>query len=282
MPGVFVSYIRGQYNHKKIWIKHLAKIDLLKNRPSVYRDFIYDFYKKKNLKYFLTNPIIEVLTGFPLLLALAYEQPEIFKNNIIIFSALACFIFTSFRITRFLGEPQRYIEMALPMLVLMAVKYLTTEQVYLIVIFNIIFFILHLNTFAKFYTHEVFHAGVRNEIKSLINKNANKTKPLLLGNNWAMPGYFLPEKNFQIMMPTFTSWQQYGFPMDKIFPEHLFSLDRSVAMHWIKNYKPGWFFLDEYYWDAKTFEDSLQQNCIPYNKKIIQNSVLLYELTDRN
>ena len=147
MPGYFLSYIRGQYNHKKIWIKHLAKIDLLKNRPSVYRDFIYDFYKKKNLKYFLTNPIIEVLTGFPLLLALAYVRPEIFKNNIIIFSAVACFIFTSFRVTRFLGEPQRYIEMALPMLVLMAVKYLTTEQVYLIVIFNIIFFIIHINTF---------------------------------------------------------------------------------------------------------------------------------------
>lgn len=278
MPTVFLSYLRGQYQHKKIWVKHLAKIDLLKNRYSVYRDFIYDFYQKKNLKYFLTNPLIEVLTGFPLIVVLAFIQPEIFTNNLVIFAAIASFILTSFRFTRFLGEPQRYVEMALPMLTFVAIKYLSTEQIYLVVIFNIIFFILHLNTFAKFYPHEIFHAGIRDEIKTLINKNIGNTHTILLGNNWGMPGYFLPEKNMQIMMPTFTSWQQYGVGIDKIFPEHLFSLDRSVAIRWIQDYRPGWFFLDEYYWPQSEFEKELKSTGISFSLKEEFKPVLLYQI----
>lgn len=278
MPKVFLSYVRGQYQHKKIWIKHLAKIGLLKNRYSIYRDFIYDFYQKKNLKYFLTNPIIEVLAGFPLIVVLAIIQPEIFRNNLVIFAAIASFILTSFRFTRFFGEPQRYVEMALPMLTFVAIKYLTTEQIYLIVIFNIIFFILHINTFAKFYPHEIFHAGIRDAIKTLINKSIGNTNPILLGNNWGMSGYFLPEKNMQIMMPTFTSWQQYGVGIDKIFPEHLFSLDRNVAIHWIQDYRPGWFFLDEYYWPQSEFEKELKTTGISFSLKEEFKPVLLYQL----
>ena len=32
-----------------MWFLHLARIDLLNKRPSIYRDFFYDFYKKTSV-----------------------------------------------------------------------------------------------------------------------------------------------------------------------------------------------------------------------------------------
>ena len=99
-----------------------------------------------------------------------------------------------------------------------------------------------------------------------------------LGNNWRMPGYFLPEKSIQIMMPTFTNWYQYGFPINEIFPEHLFSLDKNVAIQWIQRYQPGWFFLDEYYWPQLDFEREMNSKGIAILLRDEFKPALLYQI----
>lgn len=276
-PATFRSYIKGQWEHKKIWFKHLAKIDLWKTRPSVYRDFIYDFYKKRNLKYFLTNPIIEALIGFPLITALLIVAPKSLISQNIVFSAFIAFFLTSFKYTRAFGEPQRYLEMALPGLIFLGLKYLSAEQLELMVIVNLVIFVMHVNVFVDFNSKPRFSEKVITQITSIVSEDKSKT-PLLISNNWGFVGYFLPDKSINLLMPTFTNWYQYGFPINKVFPEALFSIDKDVIIEWIKNFNPGWFLLEDYYWDANSFEESLQKNGISYNKSLIENSVLLYQL----
>lgn len=279
--ATFKSFIKGQWQHKKIWFKHLAKIDLWRNRPSVYRDFFYDFYKKKSLKYFLTNPIIEAVIGFPLIVALLIVAPQSLIKVHIVLSAIIAFFLTSFKYTRAFGEPQRYLEMALPCLIFLGLKYLTVAQLEMLVIINLVIFIMHVNVFVDFNAKPKYSEKAIEEIASLINVNTDNITPLMLSNAWGYAGYFLPEKKIKIIIPTFTDWYQYGFPINKILKRDLFCIDENVIIEWIKKYKPGWFLLEDHYWNANSFENTLNRNFISYNKKIIENSILLYKLTNR-
>ena len=44
MPKIAKNYIIGQFNHKRNYALFLAKIFILNKRPSIYRDFVYDFW----------------------------------------------------------------------------------------------------------------------------------------------------------------------------------------------------------------------------------------------
>ena len=128
MPKIAKNYIIGQFNHKRNYALFLAKIFILNKRPSIYRDFVYDFWIRHkrgflgSIYYFYTNPIIEVLYGFPYLWFITYDwyvgnhSDELVVLYKIVAISVGVFIVTSFRFTRFLGEPQRYIEFVLPVI----------------------------------------------------------------------------------------------------------------------------------------------------------------------
>lgn len=133
MPKIARNYIIGQYNHKRNYALFLADIFILKSRPSIYRDFIYDFWIKlkkdwrRGLLYMYYNPIIELIYGFIILWFVVYigftegfsdNQNIMFKLVLI---SLFLFFITSFRWTRFLGEPQRYVEFTIPLISLLFV-----------------------------------------------------------------------------------------------------------------------------------------------------------------
>ena len=278
MPGVFTSYIKGQIIHKKNWIAHISKIDLFRYRPSIYRDFVYDFYKNRSLKYFLNNPVIEVITGFPLLVILLYKQPQIIWHNPIIFSGIFSFLFTSLGFMRAFGEPQRYIEMIFPVIIITTFKLINSTDIFAVIIYGVVFFIFHFNTFAVFWRNEMFNEQTFAQIKKLINNGNDGNKAMLFGNNWSMQGHFLPEKNMNILMPVFTVSQQMGFAIKDILPEHLFSIDRKVIFAWIKNQNPGWFFLDDYYWPRNEFESAMVDNGVKFSFQEQFRPVLLYKL----
>ena len=134
-PRYAFNYITGQFNFKVFYFKYLAKNILLAKRYSVWRDFIWDFWKiafnkfryqgkiKSGFNYIYNNPAIAVIIGMPFsLLAVLVEwqsltSPEfgmiaewILIVPLPVFLCFGAFILTSFRITRFLGEPERYVE----------------------------------------------------------------------------------------------------------------------------------------------------------------------------
>ena len=152
---------RGQFGHKRNYSKHLAQRFILQHRFSIWRDLIYDFYKmilkreqsfKNILIYIYTNNFVTILAGFPLLIVIAYllltnnyeTKNEIFLSSMVLAGFLAFFV-TSFRKTRFLGEPERYIEMIMPIIVL-AFLVLNKNN---ISVYNLLFIIVAILLFDK-------------------------------------------------------------------------------------------------------------------------------------
>ncbi|MES2590522.1 MAG: hypothetical protein V4608_01470 [Bacteroidota bacterium] len=133
MPQVAINNLVGQFNHKRNYALFMASIFILRNRPSIYRDFVYDFWVKlrqkltKGIFYMFFNPIVEIIYGLPFLWLVLYfgiqkgysSESEIIYLAVI--SALGMFFLTSFSWTRFLGEPQRYLEFVIPCITILYV-----------------------------------------------------------------------------------------------------------------------------------------------------------------
>ncbi len=160
MPNVTRNYIVGQFNHKRNYALFVSDIYTLKHRPGIYRDFVFDFWKKLQekpghaLKYMYQNPIVEIGYGFIFLwfvlffgFTTGYEAEPLqilFQLSIM---TLVMFVLMSFRWTRFLGEPQRYVEFSIPLVtVLFILSYQTititiialTVAAYIIVVHTIL------------------------------------------------------------------------------------------------------------------------------------------------
>lgn len=134
-PRIAVSYFKGQWDHKKVYSKYLAQRFILRSRKSIWGDFIFEFpirtyrwlvdkpWKKfDQLHYVFTNPAIMIIVQIPfLVLAFIFtdysqfwkgqEAEQLLLYAIIV--SLILFVLTSFRFTRFLGEPERYVEFAI-------------------------------------------------------------------------------------------------------------------------------------------------------------------------
>jgi len=126
---IAISFFVGQYHHKRNYFLYLAEIFILPPRPSIYLDFFTTFrekFKRNKLWAFIyiyQNPLVEVVLGIPYLLYIVIGYSGLKHNmavfQIAIFIALLIFILTSFRKTRFLGEPQRYLEFVIPLVTIL-------------------------------------------------------------------------------------------------------------------------------------------------------------------
>jgi hypothetical protein len=128
MPNVANNFLIGQFNHKKNYALFMAGIFILKGRPSIYRDFVWDFWIKLKanwkhaLIYLFGNPLLELVYGFTYMWFVIYvgltsgfgEELNLMYKLVLI--SLGLFFLTSFRLTRFLGEPQRYVEFVIPLI----------------------------------------------------------------------------------------------------------------------------------------------------------------------
>ncbi len=136
--GVFVAlhprYAPGYLKHSVLYIRSyatdLADRFILQYRFSIWRDFVHDIWKRLSqrwdlgLHYMYTNALLIVillnpLTAVTLLSRLPLPgRGEADPSQIVSSSAemtsiaVLVFLATSFRATRFLGEPERYVEMA--------------------------------------------------------------------------------------------------------------------------------------------------------------------------
>ena len=160
--SIAVEYFKGQYSHKKLYANHMAKGFILKQRYSIWRDWIYDFWKKignslrgkesfvSTVQYIMTNSIVNLLIGIPALIILPFILTTSHLNTFQslcfqhVLLCLMIFLITSFRKTRFLGEPERYVEFAIGFLAIglynLDVQYPSLFQVIIIFSLTFIFF----------------------------------------------------------------------------------------------------------------------------------------------
>lgn len=156
---VAINYIKGQYRHKKIYATHFAKRFILKYRPGIWRDFVYDFWlklKKEKLAavpYIQTNAVVTLFWGFTvvpmslyfLINATAIHPQQNFWELLtsytlfrVILVTLLIFILTSFSFTRFLGEPERYLEFATPAMIFLFMQSFSSAFVYYTIIYYVL------------------------------------------------------------------------------------------------------------------------------------------------
>jgi len=131
-PSYTKIFLKTRINYGKIYFSVLSEKFLFNYRYSIWRDWIYDFWFKKEkslitkLSYIYNNSIFIVVFLNPLFLLAVYSYfnpiilDDYYFNEIYLFStkisliAFVIFLCTSLRLGRFLGEPERYIEAVIP------------------------------------------------------------------------------------------------------------------------------------------------------------------------
>jgi len=122
-PRYAISYLKHTLRFIMAFEKEASPVFVLKMRYSIWRDLVYDIWIKlsdsvfEGLKYAYNNSLLIVLMLNPLAIftVLLWFNATDMPLMITYFMQLAVtgiivFILTSFRPTRFLGEPERYVE----------------------------------------------------------------------------------------------------------------------------------------------------------------------------
>lgn len=127
-PTYSLSYLRYTWRFVLAYRRDLAPIFILARRHSIWRDLIWDIPRKllvsprAGIRYAYENSLVILLLTNPIAIAaiIARFEPQISSNapiglaaSIALAGILVAFA-TSFRATRFLGEPERYVEIVTP------------------------------------------------------------------------------------------------------------------------------------------------------------------------
>lgn len=229
------SFFQGQYWHKQIYSKYLADVFILKVRPSIYRDFVYDFWRltrrdiKKALWYLFSNPLINVLKGFPIMIvAIIYlvtstSYSELNDIETILFKiligGLVVFFLTSLRKTRFLGEPDRYLELLIPFITIWSFLILKENQIwfYVSLIATGLLFILEI-TISSLYQKKY---ALQNDRYVQLKKNIStlKGEKNVFSNNSNLLKTFLDDLSLKVLIPNITFPRTGSIPFEKLFPK---------------------------------------------------------------
>jgi len=295
MPGVAKAFFIGQWNFKKLYYSYFAERYILMHRYSIWRDFIWDFWKglienklKSSLKYIYRNPFVSILIGFPFLTFLmiiilfdSHYRDLIFSDNfffvsIHIFTAFFAFFLTSFRKTRFLGEPDRYMEFAIP--------FISIFSVYLFIDYNMISVCLTIFCVLMLFNEIVI-------ISLLTKKNSeyiiSQSKELLkcieqhqsivennriFSNNTTFLKYFMGT-DYQVLMPLYDSEYTGEIHIKDIFAVECGIAAPKTILPLIKRLKINWFILDTNL--LKHYKFLFKDNEVSFNElKIVDNYII--------
>jgi hypothetical protein len=127
-PRYSLGYLRHTLRFIRSYRSELAAIYILPRRPSIWRDLVWDIWVKARgglggaARYAYENSVLVVIVLNPLLAlacwaalagALAPHGLIAYAGAVALAGAIAAVV-TSFRATRFLGEPERYVEAITP------------------------------------------------------------------------------------------------------------------------------------------------------------------------
>lgn len=217
-PAYTKNFIIGNFYFRKNYALFTSKIFGLKERYSVWRDLVLDIWLKlknetniyKAIYYASKNPFIEVVYGMPFLFFVFYFfpfNPEYSSNTIcvsmfkIILNASIVFLLTSFRFSRFLGEPQRYLEFVFPLITVLFVL-VTPKEITIVLIF---FSLLTILTYLYYYKKTNIVQLSVSKSKELSLKILEKFKvDCIVASNDYQQLKFAQENNFRILKPDMT------------------------------------------------------------------------------
>ena len=158
-PRYSLGYLRHTLRFICTYRRELAPIYILAARPSIWRDLVQDLWRKRSggfrkwVRYGYGNSLLIVLFLNPLSIVACIAAvggllpPDGFMAyaGTLTVAGMAAMLLTSVRATRFLGEPERYVEAVEPWAVLCAAYLLVTRQQWaLLAAVSFVFLILDL------------------------------------------------------------------------------------------------------------------------------------------
>ena len=164
-PQISYQFFAGNLGHKKFYYKYLADKLLLKYRESIWKDVFWEIWRLIFTKskprgsgtlfmYIYSNSFILLLFSLPLALPLSVitlfdvfseaSSISIILGIPIVISVTLFFIF-SFKGTRFLGEPERYVEFAIGFMAVYSVFLFKNnlQLLYLLLVYQVCFVFIH-------------------------------------------------------------------------------------------------------------------------------------------
>ena len=259
MPQLARDYVIGQYNHKRNYALFLAEIFILKERYSIWRDFVYDFWVKlkteankfKLFYYISKNPIVEVIYGMPFLWFILYCFISGHSSGniyfLILFKIVLCafivFFLTTFRKTRFLGEPQRYLEFTIP---LIATIFALTFSIHIIILLSSMSLFL-ISVYIYFYKKTNVLQSQNNKYLVLSEaiilqyRNCN----LIASNDSEQLKYF-SGVGFNILYPDISTYYKSKKAFQQFCHNQDFNIISPYAIEkYVKEYNPELFILNK-------------------------------------
>ncbi len=284
MPRVAKSFFIGQFWHKYMFVKFLAPVYFLNRRPSIWRDFIYDFWKKRDLKYVLDNAFISIFIFVPIFSLVTIDFIFHFTGNdhlqtlyIFTFVPALITIITSFRFSRFLGEPERYIEFSLPFATIIGIIAMPNQVELVILAYSFLLIIIHFSLYG-FNNENISYHQATNKLKHFINKNgAEIPKKLLFSNNIYFLHYFIDEPDIKILMPNITHPYTANIHFKNICPADYGVINEQELLPLISHFKINWFILENTRLTAEEFQQHL--NGLNVNLVATFDSLTLFNIT---
>jgi hypothetical protein len=265
-PSYSKNYFINRWDYLIIYAKYLADRFILKHRFSIWRDWIYDFWFKKEKKiitkfsYIYTNSlfIIIFLNPFvPIALYGYFNQVQLtneFQSTLYLFSlkvnivGVIIFILTSFRLTRFLGEPERYIEIIIPFSAIAGIITLSSFGsdlfVNLLIVIFIIINVVQLFIFVflrKSHPQDItiFKDSISNRIEVA---NTEKLAINFFSNNQDWTKFFLNTKwNFIYFYPTV--YEIGGVHITELIKSYPY-FDSTGVLQIVKSFKINYCLID--------------------------------------
>ncbi len=265
------SFLKGQYWHKRIYFENRNQMSILTSRYSIWRDLIWDIWIRLKrplvfIEYFLKNSFISVLLAIPYVAILSYFlifNKEIFTLHIfqdgiftILFVSslipLVLFVLTSFRITRFLGEPERYVEFLIPVYVVLLVVMFENNpnSIFLLIGWNILFtFVQMSGSILKSFlvkmtkSNPVKQEHIWNEAVETMNSYLEDGKNRVFSNSLQLTKHFMGG-NAKILFPTIAYPYTGRYHFSEIFPRDYSTIDKDVIPGLLKDFSIDWLLFD--------------------------------------
>src|SRR5579883_1650739 len=133
-PRYSIGYLLHTIRFIRAYAKSMAPIYILQRRPSIWRDLVFDLWRRfadqglaRGLRYACENSVLVIILLNPLTVvagSVAIGGGADLRSGAygycvaLAVCGLVAALLTSFRLSRFLGEPERYVEVATPWAVL--------------------------------------------------------------------------------------------------------------------------------------------------------------------
>lgn len=272
MPSVCSDFVKGQFWHKYLYSQYLAEVFILKLRYSIWRDIFFDFWVKlkvdlkKGLLYIYYNPLVSLLLGIPFLtMFMAYilgdsdirsavlETRYLYILAIPVIVSLLVFILTSFRKTRFLGEPERYLEFCIPQISLLGAFFFTHTYAIAYAILGICVLLIMGQLIVSWMIKDRATKLALNPIediakyvimKSLENGNRGPNTIRIFSNNGNIMKYVMHYENIVSLRTNLTSLFTGKLHFKDIYPDKYPYVSANAILTLINEFKIDWFILD--------------------------------------